>query len=152
MLIKSLQTDTERKACLEIARNLPEWFNETGLKAIEKDLKSEITLIALDKEVLGFIIIKPLNKKALEILWMAVRREYHGEGIGTEMLEFVEGWAKERGFEVLVVKTSGDLSYKPYDATRRFYERNGFVRIAPIDPYPGWGEPALVYVKCLKRK
>lgn len=36
MIIKSLQTDDERKACLEIARNLPEWFNEAGLKAIVK--------------------------------------------------------------------------------------------------------------------
>ncbi|WP_238516182.1 hypothetical protein [Thermococcus gammatolerans] len=41
-----------------------------------------------------------------------------------------------------MVKTPGDLSYRPYDETRRF------VRIALIDPYPEWGEPALVYVKC----
>ncbi|WP_240913648.1 GNAT family N-acetyltransferase [Thermococcus sp. JdF3] len=83
---------------------------------------------------------------------MAVRRELRGKGIGTKLLEFVEGWARGRGFDLLVVKSSGDLTYKPYDATRRFYERNEFVRIALIDPYPGWGEPALVYVKCLKRK
>ena len=118
---------------------------------MERDLKSETTFVAVeDNNVFGFITVKPINDKALEILWMAVRREFRGRGIGTEMLRFVEGWAKAN-FEVLVVKTSGDLSYKPYDETRRFYERRGFVRVALIDPYPEWGEEALIYVRCLRK-
>ena len=150
-MIKSLQTKSERRACLDIAKALPGWFNEAGLKAMERDLKSETTFIAVEKDqVLGFITVKPINDKALEILWMAVRREFRGRGIGTEMLRFVEGWAKAN-FEVLVVKTSGDLNYKPYDETRKFYERRGFVRVALIDPYPEWGEEAIIYVKCLRK-
>ncbi|NJE53891.1 N-acetyltransferase [Thermococcus sp. 21S9] len=133
-----------------MARNLPEWFNEAGLKAIERDLREETTFVAVEgSDVLGFVTVKPANRKALKILWMAVRRELRGKGIGTELLHFVEKWAKERDFELLVVKTSGDLSYKPYDETRRFYERRGFVKIALIEPYPEWGEPALIYAKCL---
>ena len=152
MRIKLLETESERRACLEIARALPEWFNEAGIKAMERDLKWETTFIAVEKDqVLGFITVKPINDKALEILWMAIRREFRGRGIGTGLLRFVEMWAVERGFEVLVVKTSGDLSYKPYDETRRFYERRGFVRVALIDPYPEWGEEALIYVKCLRK-
>ena len=154
MRIKPLKTESERLACLEIAKALPEWFNEAGLKAMERDLKSETTFIAVDEEsheILGFTTVKPPGEKALEILWMAVRRELRGKGIGTEMLRFVERWAVIRGFEVLVVKTSGDLSCKPYDETRRFYERRGFVRVALIDPYPEWGEEALIYVRCLRK-
>ncbi len=149
--VKPLEAEAERRACLDIAKALPEWFNEAGLKAMERDLKSETTFIAVEKDqVLGFITVKPINDKALEILWMAVRREFRGRGIGTEMLRFVEGWAKAN-FEVLVVKTSGDLNYKPYDETRKFYERRGFVRVALIDPYPEWGEEAIIYVKCLRK-
>ncbi len=152
MRVKPLKSNAERLACLEIARGLPEWFNEAGLEAMERDLKKEETFIAVENgRVLGFIAIKHLNEKALEILWMAVRREFRRKGIGTEMLHFTEEWAVKRGFEVLVVKTSGDLSYKPYDETRRFYEKNGFVRVALIDPYPEWGEEALIYVKCLRK-
>ncbi len=150
MRIKPLETESERLACLEIVKGLPEWFNEAGLKAMEHDLKSETTFIAVENgRVLGFITVKHLNEKALEILWMVVRRELRGKGIGTEMLRFVERLAKAN-FEVLVVKTSGDLSYKPYDETRRFYERRGFVRVALIDPYPEWGEEAIIYVKCIR--
>ncbi|WP_297090288.1 GNAT family N-acetyltransferase [Thermococcus sp.] len=149
MRIKSLETEIERRACIEIVRELPEWFNERGIEAIGRDLTRGETFIAVeDGQVLGFATIKPVSDRALEILWMAVRRGLRGKGIGTRLLLFVEEWAGERGFEVLVVKTSGDLSYKPYEETRRFYEKNGFVRIALIDPYPEWGEPALIYVKC----
>ncbi|WP_457742600.1 GNAT family N-acetyltransferase [Thermococcus sp.] len=153
MMIRPLENKEEIGSCIQIARNLREWFNKAGLRAMELDLREETTFIAVQErshKVLGFITIKAINEKALEILWMAVKREHRGKGIGTELLRFVEEWAKERGFEVLLVKTSGDLSYKPYDGTRRFYEWNGFVRIALIDPYPEWGEPALIYVKCLK--
>ncbi|WP_099212003.1 GNAT family N-acetyltransferase [Thermococcus henrietii] len=149
MWIKPLQTENERESCLEIARALPEWFNEAGLRAIGRDLKTEKTFVAVEgSDVLGFVTVKPLNEKALEILWMAVKRELRGQGIGTRLVEFVEEWARERCFELLVVKTSGDLSYRPYDETRRFYERRGFVRIALIDQYPEWNEPALIYAKC----
>ncbi|WP_240922746.1 hypothetical protein [Thermococcus sp. Bubb.Bath] len=91
MRIKPLETGAERQVCLEIAKALPEWFNEAGVKAIE------------------------------------------------------------RGFEVLVVKTFGGLSYQPYDETRRFYEKKGFARVALIDPYPKWGKEALIYVKFLRK-
>ncbi|AIF69846.1 hypothetical protein PAP_07280 [Palaeococcus pacificus DY20341] len=150
MEIKPLQSEEEYLQCLQIAKDLREWFNEGGIKAIERDLKSEATFIAHENEVIGFIILKPINDRALEILWMAVKREHQGKGIGSSLLSFVEEWARGKGFEVLLVKTSGDLNYKPYDRTRRFYEKGGFVRIALIDPYPEWGEEALIYVKCLK--
>lgn len=150
MKIKALKTDEERRACLEIAKALPEWFNEVGLKAMERDLREEETFIAVeDGQVLGFVTLKPVSDKALEILWMAVRRELRGRGVSSQLLGFIEGLAREKGFEVLVVKTSGDLSYRPYDETRRFYEKRGFMRIALIDPYPEWGEEALIYVKCI---
>ena len=150
MIVKPFETEEERRACLEIAKALPEWFNEAGLKAMERDLREEETFIAVeDGQVLGFVTLKPVSDKALEILWMAVKRELRGRGIGSQLLGFIEGLAGEKGFEVLVVKTSGDLSYRPYDETRRFYEKRGFVRVALIDPYPEWGEEALIYVKCI---
>jgi len=152
LTIKELRSETEVLECLETARALPEWFNEAGLRAIKRDLMREKTFIAVEGgKVLGFVTVKSLNERALEILWMAVRRELRGRGIGTELLRFVEEWARGRGFELLVVKTSGDLGYKPYDETRHFYERRGFVKVALIDPYPEWGEPALIYVKCIRK-
>ena len=42
--------------------------------------------------------------------------------------------------------------YRPYEATRAFWERNGFVHVDTIDPLPGWepGNPAAIYVAALR--
>jgi len=42
--------------------------------------------------------------------------------------------------------------YRPYEATRAFWERNGFVQIDSIDPLPGWqpGNPAAIYVAAVR--
>ncbi len=150
MIIKSLETERERRSCIELAKTLNIWFNESGLKAMEQDLQSEQTFVAVEKgHILGFITISSINERVLEILWMAVKSEFHRMGIGSEILHFIEKWAKARGYNLITVKTSGDLSYSPYDKTRNFYERNGFLRVVLIDNYPEWGEEVLIYVKCL---
>jgi hypothetical protein len=40
----------------------------------------------------------------------------------------------------------------PYEATRAFWERNGFIHVDTIDPLPGWepGNPAAIYVAALR--
>jgi hypothetical protein len=42
--------------------------------------------------------------------------------------------------------------YRPYEATRAFWERRGFVQVDTIDPLPGWepGNPAAIYVAALR--
>jgi hypothetical protein len=42
--------------------------------------------------------------------------------------------------------------YAPYEATRAFWERNGFVYLDMIDPLPDWqpGSPAAIYVAALR--
>lgn len=54
---------------------------------------------------------------------------------------------------VVEVKTLDSSSgYRPYEATRAFWERNGFVQVDTIDPLPGWepGNPAAIYVAALR--
>ncbi|GAB6134725.1 hypothetical protein JCM16307_02730 [Thermococcus prieurii] len=81
MRVREAKTEAEREVCLRIARNLPEWFNEAGLKAIERDLREKTTFVAVKgSDVLGFVTVKPTNRKALKILWMVVKRELRGRG------------------------------------------------------------------------
>jgi hypothetical protein len=45
----------------------------------------------------------------------------------------------ETGVSVVTVKTlDSSAGYAPYEATRAFYEHNGFVYVDTIDPLPGW--------------
>jgi ribosomal protein S18 acetylase RimI-like enzyme len=59
--------------------------------------------------------------RLLEVETVAVRPDARGGGIGTALMEAVEAWARERGFEHLSV------SVRTANAgARRLYERRGF--------------------------
>jgi hypothetical protein len=54
---------------------------------------------------------------------------------------------------VVTVKTlDSSAGYAPYEATRAFYEHNGFVYVDTIDPLPGWppGNPPAIYAAAIR--
>ncbi len=100
--------------------------------------------------VVAFLCFKTIGARVSEILWMAVHHSLFGQGIGTLILDEVCRDLVSKGIGLLTVKTlAPSVDYPPYARTRRFYEKNGFVLIAEIDPYPGWspGNPCAIYVK-----
>src|SRR6516225_3605197 len=74
-------------------------------------------------------------------------------GHGTRLLRSVLDNLAETGVSVVTVKTlDSSAGYAPYEATRAFYERNGFVYVDTIDPLPGWppGNPAAIYAAAIR--
>jgi len=64
MEIRELQQGEELQ-CFQIAQSPPEWFNEAGLRAIERDLRREKTFVAVEgSDVLGFVTAKSTNRKS----------------------------------------------------------------------------------------
>jgi hypothetical protein len=53
---------------------------------------------------------------------------------------------------VLTKTLDRSSGYGPYEATRAFWERNGFIQVNTIDPLPGWqpGNPAAIYVAAIR--
>jgi len=65
----------------------------------------------------------------------------------------VRRFQAEDGPAAVAAKTLDRSSgYRPYEATRAFWARNGFVHIDTIDPLPGWppGNPAAIYVAAVR--
>lgn len=139
-------------SCLCIGESLPEYFDKAGLKEMRHSLSSDDLYVALeDERAVGFVtIISDKNEKA-EITWLAVTPERRRKGIGSTLLRWSEEDLAEKGVKLLTVKTlAEEADYPPFDATRRFYERNGFLHVETVDPYPGWnGDPAAIYTKNL---
>jgi GNAT superfamily N-acetyltransferase len=85
---------------------------------------------------------------------MAVDPARRGQGLGTVLLERMLGELAADDISVVEVKTlDRSAGYEPYEATRAFWQRRGFVHIDTIDPLPGWqpGNPAAIYVAALRR-
>ena len=103
-------------------------------------------------EVIGFAAIQPKSSHVAEISWMAVKLERQHQGIGSLLVNHVTNDLKTQGIRLLEVKTlSEDAEYAPYQMTRQFYERLGFIHLETIDPYPEWeaGNPCAIYVRVL---
>ncbi len=146
-----LATADDYAACEEILRALPEWFGiEAATAQYVADIQRMPTLVACDRgSVTGFLTLNPHNQSTVEIHVMAVYPEAHRQGVGQLLLEQAEEWSRERGFQLLEVKTLGPSTESVhYDRTRSFYEATGFLPLEERDDI--WpGNSCLILVKCL---
>jgi N-acetylglutamate synthase-like GNAT family acetyltransferase len=141
-------TQNDNPLCLEIAKALPEWFDEKGIIEIGDDLIKCPTYVYDSGGILAYVCILAKSDKAVEIKQLAVRRDSQRNGIGTKLLEYVEKEiAPNKIIEVKTLDESCD--YQPYEQTRSFYVKNGFSKVEVVDPYPGWspGNPCAIYIR-----
>jgi len=151
-VLAEVLSDQQLGDCLAIARSLPDYFSSVGLELLADDLRRDHVYIATRNDlVYGFACVSVRSGMA-EILWMAVERSSWGLGIGFSLLNEVSRSLSASGIRILTLKTlAAKAEYLPYERTRQFYERNGFVLLDVIDPYPGWqpGNPCALYAKVL---
>ena len=141
-------------AVTAIIRGLPDYFtDDVPAKAKHDAAGHEAWVITGPDGVAGFAIAARKSPGGVEILWIAVEAARRGQGHGTRLLGHVLGDLAAAGVSVVEAKTlDASSGYQPYEATRAFWERNGFVQVDTIDPLPGWqpGNPAAIYVAALR--
>jgi ribosomal protein S18 acetylase RimI-like enzyme len=144
----------EAPALAAIARGLPEYFTDDVPGKVERDAADHgAWVITDDGTIAGFAIAARKSPGGAEILWIAVDAPRRGRGHGTRLLTDVMDDLAETGVSVVTVKTlDSSAGYAPYEATRAFYERNGFVYVDTINPLPGWppGNPAAIYAAAIR--
>jgi GNAT superfamily N-acetyltransferase len=137
-----------------IVRGLPDYFTDDVPARAERDAVAHEAWVLTDSgAVTGFAVVARKSVRGAEILWIAVDAARRGRGYGTALLGHVLDRLAADGISVVEAKTlDGSSGYVPYEVTRAFWERNGFVQIDTIDPLPGWrpGNPAAIYVAALR--
>jgi GNAT superfamily N-acetyltransferase len=141
-------------AAAAIIRGLPDYFTADVPAKVERDAARHEAWVSTDSgTVTGFAVAARKAPGGAEILWIAVDAARRGQGHGTTLLSHVLDHLADAGISVVEAKTLDRSSgYRPYEATRAFWERNGFIHIDTIDPLPGWppGNPAAIYVAALR--
>jgi GNAT superfamily N-acetyltransferase len=148
MSVVEIADPVERsRICAVVLRDLPDWFGiEEATSAYIRDV-AELPTFAVGDDAL--IALKTHNARAAEVYVMGVRREWHGEGLGTAVLDAGEAYLRDRGVEYLQVKTLGPSRPDAgYERTRGFYEARGFVALEELHDL--WdANPCLLLVKSL---
>ena len=125
---------TDAAMCDAIVLTLPYHFgNEQGRQECAAAVRTQRGLVAEDDgDVVGFLTREPRFDESLEVTWMAVRAERRRQGIGRALLDRLAGDALAEGRHFLLVLTvspsdGADEIADGYQATRAFYEANGFI-------------------------
>jgi ribosomal protein S18 acetylase RimI-like enzyme len=139
--------------CRQVLEALPAWFGipqsvEDYVAASDR-LPTAIASVG-DKDVgiLTWLVRTPF---AAEVCVMGVLPELHHQGIGRQMLDYVEDSLAKGGVEFLQVKTlSSNKADEGYERTRAFYFSCGF---RPLEEFPDlWDDesPALQMIKMVR--
>ena len=139
--------------CLEIVRQLPDFFTGKAIQKIKMGLENHNFYIAIfNQELTGFIAIQLKTEDVAELLWVAVHPKHQKKGIGSNLVNSIINILKDLEVKILEVKTlSENVNYKPYEVARIFYKKLGFIHLETIDPYPTWDpeNPCAIYIKIL---
>jgi GNAT superfamily N-acetyltransferase len=152
-MIKEIkEAELKSTICEDVLRDLPEWFGiEDALKEYIESVKKYVFFAVYEKnEVVGFYSLREENPQTLDMYVLGVKKKFHGLGFGTRLQEYVNEYAKKKGYIYLIVLT---LSKRHpdvgYSKTRDFYHKMGFIDVYESDKIWDKHNPTQIMIKKL---
>ena len=144
--------DKDHDACSVLLNNLNEWFGipEANASYINSLGRLASAVAQIDGSISGFAAVEFHNSLSAELNVIAVDRDQHHHGIGSQLLKWAEDYCHARGAVWFHVKTRGPSTPDAdYEKTRNFYLSRGFAEL--FESLDLWGpqDAALIMVKKL---
>ncbi len=141
--------NADKPSIVELARSLTTFFPEDVVELIAASLSKRSVLVGVaGKEVIGFLIFELRDSRTTEIIWMGVKEDYHGLGLGSLMLDTLEKRMEQAGVNKIIASTlSYTVKYKPFEKVRTFYYHRGFTSLGIQNNYYQDGMDRLILVK-----
>ena len=146
------QPDEKTAITLKIMHSLPAWFSPP--EDIEKKaiIHRDYPFFAAydDGAPIGFFALKIHNSYTADIFSLGVLKKYHQQGIGRRLIETTERYCTDNGYLFLTVKTlDSSVEYEPYEQTRAFYQKMGFIPLEVFTTFWNEENPCLFMAKYL---
>jgi ribosomal protein S18 acetylase RimI-like enzyme len=84
-----------------------------------------------------------------DLWWIGVAPLRHGQGIGDELLRFVEAHVHSAGGRILLIETS---SLPKLDRTRKFYAKRGYTACGQVPDFYADGDDKVIFAKRIAEK
>jgi acetoin utilization deacetylase AcuC-like enzyme/GNAT superfamily N-acetyltransferase len=106
----------------------------------------EFVFAEAEGELLGYACygLVPGSELSFDLYWIAVLRARRGMGLGRAILARVEADVARRGGRALYADTSGS---EAYEATRAYYKKAGFKKVAEFADFYRPGDAKVTYRK-----
>lgn len=102
----------------------------TELSDIDREFDSFWCLVSTDR-VIGTVAVKKIDESTAELKALYLLSEYRGKRFGFQLLDKVVKFAKERGYQRIVLD-----SMSQYEDALRLYERYGFKKTERYNDNP----------------
>ena len=119
-----------RRILETLTARLPQWFGQADANRhyAEQAELLEGWIARIGADPAGLLLLKRHGPASAEIYWLGVDPDRHRRGIGRALVSAVVHRLREDKVGFLFVMTlHPDVDYEPYQRTRAFYERLGFV-------------------------
>lgn len=149
MEIKEVTQASQKSAlAAEVLADLPEWFGipESTQAYIAAAAQLQFWAAYEGEEPLGFVSLSYSSPDCAEIDCLAVKRAYHGQGIGARLVKTLEDRASQR-VPFLQVKTVAPGHFASYDRTNAFYQALGFKKLEVFPELWHPDHPCLIWIK-----
>lgn len=152
--VKEIISESLKKAItIEIMGNLPEWFNPPEDIPVKAEIHKKYPFYAVydNDNCIGFVALKIHNEYTAEIYNLGVLKEFHRMGAGHLLMEACKNYCIRNNKQFLTVKTLDESAvYEPYNSTRAFYKKEGFIPLEVFTNYWDEENPCLFLVKAIR--
>lgn len=147
-------TDQDEKSLitLRVMNSLPKWFSPPEDIERKAVVHREYPFFAVYENEcpIGFLALKIHNPYTADIFNMGLLEEYHRQGMGASLVAAAEKYCVANGFQYLTVKTLDNSAiYEPYEQTRNFYRKAGFIPLEVFSSFWNEENPCLFLAKHL---
>ena len=138
----------------KVLRRLPKWFG------IESSLGDYVVAVhdlpfwaALEGEnCVGIVAGKIHHGHTGDIYVLGNLPEYHGQGIGRQLMAAAEDYFTQNGCKYVIVKTLSELAKsEEYEMTRKFYLKVGYQPLITLAEMWDENNPCLIMIKVLRQ-
>jgi ribosomal protein S18 acetylase RimI-like enzyme len=110
---------------------------DPSVKMIEKYIfASSVYVAVLAEQIVGILVLFPIDKTLIEVKNIAVLETHQGKGIGKKLLAFAVSEAKEKGFQDIQIGTANSSIGQLVLYQKMGFEMNHILKSFFINNYP----------------
>jgi len=158
-MIRKLQVKDKDQlvTIIESTNNFTKEEKKVAVELIDEAINSQeqeyynFYVYEIDEKIEGYYCIgkRALTDGVFDIYWIVVDSTLQNIGIGKQLLEHAENFAKENGGRWVLAETS---SKENYNATRNFYFRNQYSIVSQIKDFYALKDNLIVFGKYIKNE